>query len=413
MVTVVQFILVLIRIEEGKLERMAEIHNKELNENKKAVGWLTAGHGVTDCYSGFINPILPFIVDKIGVTLAFATLALSISQIFSSIMQPVFGFIADKWRKRFFIFWGIIFASAFLSLTGLVTNFWQLVLCLILGGMGVGFFHPQATGLIVRYSGDNIAKNMSIFIAAGTIGYSLGPIVSSGITQALGLERLYVAAIFGVMFALTVFLFVPKVFAHNFVKNENSFHGSILAILKNKIMRILIMVSSLKSLVTSGFCVLMPFWWKDAGYNAFQIGIVMFVFITLGAVATYLSPMLEKRIGYKKVFYVSLMMPFFLALVFAFSAKIHPFLSFVFFIAIGFIAMLSVSVNMVLAQKTMPEHRGMISGFIGGFSWGIVGTMLPVIGLIAQKFGILQTLVFISAIPFVLSYLLKHLPEEI
>ena len=89
--------------------------NMEQHENKKAVAWLTLGHGMADSYSGFINPILPFIVANIGTTLAAATCALSASQLFSSMMQPVFGFIADKWRKRFFIFWGIILASVFFS----------------------------------------------------------------------------------------------------------------------------------------------------------------------------------------------------------------------------------------------------------------------------------------------------------
>ena len=56
-------------------------------ENKKAVRWLTLGHGVVDSYSGFINPILPFIVANIGSTLGAATCALSVSQLFSSMMQ--------------------------------------------------------------------------------------------------------------------------------------------------------------------------------------------------------------------------------------------------------------------------------------------------------------------------------------
>ena len=75
--------------------------------------------------------------------------------------------------------------------------------------------------------------------------------------------------------------------------------------------------------------------------------------------------------------------------------------------------MLSMSVNMVLAQKTMPKYKSMISGFIGGFSWGIVGVMLPLIGFVAEKITIPSTLLIISAIPFVLSYLLRYLPDDI
>ena len=381
-------------------------------ENKKAVTWLTFGHGMADSYSGFINPILPFIVANIGTTLAAATCALSASQLFSSMMQPVFGFIADKWAKRFFIFWGIIMASIFLSLTGLVHNIWQLAVCLILGGIGVGFYHPQATGFVVRYSGKNLAKNMSIFIAAGTIGYSLGPIISSTITQFFGVSKLPFASLWGIAFALLAFICVPKINAKNFVKNQNSFKTTITDIFKNKIVRILIMVSALKSLVTSSFSILLPFYWKDLGYSAFQIGFAVFIFLTVGAFGTYISSKYEKIIGYKNVFYTSLIVPFILTAIFVSIIKVTPVLSFILFILTGFVTMLSVSINMVLAQKTMPQYKSMISGFIGGFSWGIVGIFLPLIGLVAQNIGIIKTLLIISFIPFILSYFVRFLPDE-
>lgn len=386
--------------------------NESQQENKKAVAWLTLGHGMADSYSGFINPILPFIVANIGASLTMATCAMSASQLFSSMMQPVFGYIADKWQKRFFIFWGIIMASVFFSLTGLVHNIWQLALCLILGGVGVGFYHPQATGFVVRYSGKKLAEYMSIFIAAGTIGYSIGPIISSSITQFFGVTKLPAAMSWGLIFAFLVFVCVPKIEAKNFVKNQNSFKTTLTDIFKNKTVRILIMVSALKSLVTSSFSILMPFYWKSAGYSAFQIGIAVFLFLTVGAFGTYISSRYEKIIGYKNVFYTSLIVPFLLTLVFVSLIKTTPLLSFVLFILTGFVTMLSVSINMVMAQKTMPQYKSMISGFIGGFSWGIVGVFLPLIGYVAQNVGIIKTLVIISFIPFVLSYFVKFLPDK-
>ena len=381
-------------------------------ENKKAVTWLALGHGVVDCYGGFINPILPFIVANIGITLAVATCALSAAQVFSSIMQPVFGFLADKWSKRFFIFWGVIIASVFLSLTGIVQNVYQLALCLILGGIGSGFYHPQATGLIPRYSGEFNSRDMSFFIAAGTIGFSFGPAVSSFITGTFGLHRLPFAAIFGIIFALMVFVCVPKVKACEFVRNKNSFKKTLSDILGNKTMRLLIMVSVLKSLTTSSFSVLMPFYWKNHGYTAYQIGIAMFLFLTVGAIGAYLSTKFEKRLGYKKVFVFSLAVPFLLTLLFVYLVGHAPVVSFVVFILIGFIAMLSVSINMVLAQSVMPQYKSMISGFIGGFSWGIIGVLFPIIGFTAEKIGIPYTLLIISFIPFVLAYFVNYLPDK-
>lgn len=394
------------------MSNISNINNTENQENKKAVTWLALGHGIADCYSGFINPILPFIAANIGISLAIATCALSISQLFSSMMQPVFGFIADKCSKRFFIFWGIIIASIFLSLTGIINDFWQLAACLVLGSIGVGFYHPQATGFIPRFSGANTARNMSLFIAAGTIGFSIGPLISSIITGKFGLGALPFASIIGIIFALFVFVCVPKINACNFVKNENTFKQTLSNILKNKTMRLLIMVSVLKSLTTSSFTVLMPFFWKNNGYSPYEIGSAMFIFLTVGALGTYLSTKFEKIVGYKTVFAFSLITPFILTALFAYLVNKTALVSFIVFILIGFIAMLSVSINMVMAQKTMPQYKSMISGFIGGFSWGVIGVLFPIIGFTAERIGIPYTLLIITFIPFVLSYFVKFLPEK-
>ena len=89
--------------------------------NKKEIKTLSIGHFVIDAYSGFLNPIMPFIAAKIGITMALATVLISISNLTSSLSQPFFGYIADKWQRRFFIFWGMLMASLFLSFLG----FWR------------------------------------------------------------------------------------------------------------------------------------------------------------------------------------------------------------------------------------------------------------------------------------------------
>ena len=77
----------------------------EQNSSKKVINITSLGHFVIDAYSGFLNPIMPFIAAKIGITMALATVLISISNLTSSLSQPFFGFMADRWQRRFFIFW--------------------------------------------------------------------------------------------------------------------------------------------------------------------------------------------------------------------------------------------------------------------------------------------------------------------
>lgn len=383
------------------------------NENKKAIGWLGAAHFITDLYSGFLNPILPFIAAKIGVTMAVASLMVSASTLTSSISQPVFGFIADKWKKRFFIFWGILFASIFLSLVGVADNIFILALFIIVGSMGVSFFHPQATSFVSFFSKDSEAnKDMSYYIAMGTLGFSLAPLVSSGITDILSLESLPVASILGVLMAISMFFFVPKISLYAVKSNSSSFFRAFKDIFKNRDMLILIMISVLKSLVITSFCLTLPFLWKEQGYSALKIGVLLFLFLISGAVGIYTSTIIENKCGVKKVFYISMTLVFPLTLLFYLFQDRDIFLSLAFFVLLGYVSFLSVPANMVMAQKTLPQYNSMISGFIGGFCWGIVGLVLPIISLIAQNYGILNVLLVISIIPLLCSYFVKFLPES-
>lgn len=384
-----------------------------IKENKKAVKWLGSAHFVVDAYSGFLNPILPFIAAKLGITMAIAALMISISNVTSTMSQPLFGFIADKWRKRFFVFWGILFASVFMSLVGTANNVWLLAICIIFGSMGVSFFHPQATSFVSFFSNPKQAsKNMSIYIGLGTLGFACGPLISSTITDKLGLETLPTASIFGILTALTMFLFVPKVSLYAVKSSDSSLIQAFCDMFKNKTMRILIMTSILKSLIGTSFALMLPFYWKSLGYNASKIGIFLFLFMLFGGLGTITSPLVERKFGSKKVFYLSMILVFPLTALFYLLQHHYVILGLISFLFVSYVSFLSVPLNMLMAQETMPQYKSMISGFIGGFSWGVIGLLLPLISLLAQKIGILNVLLIISFVPLMFSYFVKFLPDK-
>lgn len=384
----------------------------EQNINKKVIKTLSLGHFITDAYSGFLNPIMPFIAAKIGITMAIATLLISISNLTSSLSQPFFGYIADKWQRRFFIFWGMMVASIFLSFLGLANNIYLLIICLILGHMGVSFFHPQATSIVSNYSKCNAnSKDLSIFIATGTFGFALGPAVSSGITQLFGLEKLPFACFIGIITAFILLKNIPKINPNLIIKPEVSLFVAIKKIFNNKPVSILVFASIVKSFVISSFSIILPFYWKSIGFNVSSIGIILFAFMMAGAFGVLSSPFFEKILGIRKVFYFSLITVFPLGIIF-YIFQGQGYIALIAFILIGYVSLLAAPVNMALAQKLMPEFKSMISGFIGGFSWGVIGIILPIISLIAEKTGIMNIILFMTFIPFIFSYFIKYLPEE-
>ena len=62
---------------------------------------------------------------------------------------------------------------------------------------------------------------------------------------------------------------------------------------------------------------------------------------------------------------------------------------------------LSVSVTVVLAQKFMPEHKGVVSGVTQGFSWGIAAILIAPLGVLAQNVSIESAIYLTSIISFI------------
>lgn len=387
--------------------------NLPQNAYKRALIWLGGGHFINDIYTGVLNPIMPFIAAKIGISMAVATIILTISHIFSSLLQPLFGFLADNNVKRSFIFWGLILSSIFIPLSALAHNPFILILFIIIGSIGSSLFHPQALGFASKFAKySDAGKAMAVFVAMGTLGYSCGPIVSSAITQFLGMPKMPLMTVVGCAWALLMFCFVPKLSNIEQIKDKIDFKTAFKRILSNRKLNILNLIAMMKTMISSACFILLPFLWKNMGYRPFYIGMALFAFIFAGGIGSLVSSNIEKKIGSANVFYISMISTLPLMILFVLSCRPHPTLSLIIFIIMGFVTMMATPVTMLMAQNVLPEYRSIISGFINGFSWGVVAIAMSMLGFVAENFGITNVLLFVAVIPAICSILVKELFKE-
>ena len=97
---------------------------------------------------------------------------------------------------------------------------------------------------------------------------------------------------------------------------------------------------------------------------------------------------------------------------FVLTYRLHPMISVAVFVLMGFTTMLAQPVMLVMAQRILPEYKSIVSGFINGFSWGIVAIFLTIIGFSAQAFGIAKVLLIVSVVPVMFAYFVKFLPQS-
>lgn len=370
----------------------------------KPLIWLSSAHFINDVYTGMLNPIMPFIALKLGISMAIATIIVSLSHIFASLLQPIFGFFADNITRRAFIFWGLIATSLFISLAPSANHVFTLLSFIIFGSLGSSFFHPQALGLAVRFSTGDMVKNMGIFIGLGTLGYSFGPIVSAAVAQFVGLHSMPFLAIPGIIVAGLMFYFVPKISSGENAKKHSDFMQAFKEIFSNRRLNILNIIAILKTLVTTSSSILLPFLWRNIGYKPFKIGVALFAFSFAAGIGSFISKNVENKLGAKFVLAFSMISTFPLMILFALMYKMFPQVTFAVFVLMGFCTGMAMPVTMVMAQSTLPQYKSIIGGFINGFSWGVVAIALSVIGFIAQAKGIIPVLLVITLIPAVSSY---------
>jgi FSR family fosmidomycin resistance protein-like MFS transporter len=64
------------------------------------------------------------------------------------------------------------------------------------------------------------------------------------------------------------------------------------------------------------------------------------------------------------------------------------------------ILLLTIPVNIVMAQELVPSQAGTVSAIMMGFAWGMAGiTFIPMIGWMADRFGLETVLWGVAAAP--------------
>ena len=220
--------------------------------NKKAIIGLSMGHFTADLYASAIVPMYPLITQKLGITLASISLIISLGHLVSSMLQPFFGFISDKIKKRAFMINGLILGAVFIPLTITADNSILLCLFLMLGMAGNALFHPQVTSLVKTfcYNNPNFAKYMVLFMGMGTIGYSIGPVISSNLVENFGEGAMLYITVIGLLCALILYFEVPKIPKSAITQSKDGFFKVMGEIIKNKTCMKLVWIAIVKSAVS-------------------------------------------------------------------------------------------------------------------------------------------------------------------
>ncbi len=147
---------------------MAEPINRQ---HRFLLGALSLGHMTNDWVAGTLWLLAPAIAASQGLGPVEVGLILTINGIGAGLAYIPAGMISDRSTRPGFLmllsFWWV--AVGYLSAT-LVPGFWAVTLLLAFGVMGDAFWHPVATGVLVKEMPGRRAQALGIHAVGGSIG---------------------------------------------------------------------------------------------------------------------------------------------------------------------------------------------------------------------------------------------------
>lgn len=171
---------------------------------------VASAHALNDLYAAFLHPLLPRIMERLGLSIALAALLTTTLAISSSLLQPLMGFLSDRWGRRGFVILGPLVSGVFMSLIGVAPSLTVLIVILLVGGLGSAAFHPPGASMAVRVeAGGARGLRYSLFSFGGSAGFAAGPLVAVMWVTAFGLDRLWLAMIPVLVLVPVLFLLLP------------------------------------------------------------------------------------------------------------------------------------------------------------------------------------------------------------
>ncbi|MDR3717691.1 MAG: MFS transporter [Bryobacteraceae bacterium] len=367
------------------------------------------GHFLVDLYSGSMGIFQPLLINRLGITLTQAGILGGVLAFSSSITQPLYGYLSDRFRSRMFSTIAPAVAGVFIAMLGAAPTYRSALIFAFVGGAGVASFHPQASVWAAAGMRANRARWMSVFITAGTLGIALSPVFFSTYVVLFGHERMLWTALPGVLLSLTLLAHVrpPQAVAHR----RQSFDGKALKAVWRPL-TILYCGVFFRSAVQVTYAQFLALYLnRERGYSLSAAALALTLYLTAGAVGGFAGGYMADRYGARRVILLSFALSIPFMLVFFLSTGWWSILS----LALGgLILLFTIPVNVVVAQELAPSQAGTVSALLMGFAWGAAGIVfIPLTGFVAQRSSLHVALFSLLVFP-VLGWILAHwLPHDL
>lgn len=376
------------------------------------------GHLCADLGGGALPAILPFLIAQKGITYTQAAgLTFALSSI-GSVIQPVFGSMADKTSRPWLMSLGIFMAGCGISFLGFLDNYWLMFAAVAFTGIGAALFHPDGGRMANYVSGEKKGKGISLFSVGGNMGGAVGPMLAVFGISLFGGDLRGASILAIPVFAMAAFMVTQHGNLAEFAaEGMKKTKAAIAAGQKddwNAFGKLTIVVF-LRSTLSMGMSTFIPLYWMGVLMQSEEVsGSVTTLLSLSGALATLIGGNLADKYGFNKTIRAGLvlMIPCLIGV----TMSRNVVLSTALLIPTSMFLNFAFSPSVALGQKFIPNHIGLASGITMGLASSFGGVISPLLGKVADNTSlpvVMWILVGIAAAACVFSFFVPDAPPEI
>lgn len=355
---------------------------------------LAAGHFVVDMVVGALPALLPLFVREYRLSDLAASMILGASLLASSAIQPLFGIVADRRAAPWLLYGGVAVGSLAMAFSGVAGSYVIILAMVIVSGLGIAAYHPEAARVANRLSGGRPAMGLAWFMVGGNAGFAAGPLVAAACIPWLGLRTTLVFIVPGALVSLWLLaqrrrLRAPVMHAAARARAGASHVPGL---------SLLLVVTTLRTWSQFALLAIAPLLLvKERGLSEQMGSLAVFAFSFAGAVGTIGGARIADRFGGRRMLMWT--MPPAAPLVAGVALLPTP-LAIPSLAGAGLLLMASFSVTVAMGQEYLPSRLALAAGLMIGF--GAIGSAPPglaIFGALADAAGREAAILALAALP--------------